>query len=205
MKNLSRFAAIAALAAAADVNILAIAAIAANTETVTIGSTVYTCKTVPATAYEFAPGADAAGTITNLTACINATTSTTKLQAIAVTGGILVIDTERRGGRACSETLAGSGNAWLAASTFGAESEADAPEIPVVFTRTCTAAESTGKLVAFGLPFTPTAALVQVRDSTGVIKAWDGKITIGANHVLLNSDAATDIATNDVVTLLATV
>lgn len=205
MKNLSKFATLVALAASANVNILAIGAVAANNETVTIGSAVFTCKTTPALNTEFAPGADAAASITNLVACINATGATTKLKAVAVAGGILVIDTEARGGRACAETLAGSGNAWLAAATFGAGSLTDAVDIPLVFSRTCSAAESTGKLMAFGLPFTPTEVIVQVRDATGVIKAWDGKLTKGANFVLLNSDAAADIAENDVVTLLATV
>jgi len=204
MKNISKFATLAALAATADVNILSIAAIAATTQTVTIGSVVYTCKTTPANAYEFAPGADAAGTITNLTACINATSADTDLRAVAITGGILVLDSERRGGRACTETLAGSGNAWLAAATYGAGTLEDAPEIPLLFSRTCTAGEATGKLVAFALPFTPVELIVQVRDSAGVIKAWDGKMTKGAGHVLLNSDASTDIAENDVVTLMAT-
>jgi hypothetical protein len=204
MKNLSKFAALAALAAAADVNILSIAAIAANNETVTIGSVVYTCKTSPATAYEFAPGANAAGSITNLVACINATTSTTKLRAVALTGAVLVLDTEARGGRTCAETLAGSGNAWLVNKTYGAGTATDSPEIPLIFSRTCTAAEDTGKLIAFALPFTPVEILVQIRTSAGAIKAWDGKLTKGAGYVLLNSDGAADIAENDVVTLLAT-
>ncbi len=204
MKNLSKFAALAALAASCDVNILTIGAVAANTQTITIGSVVYTCKTTPANDYEFAPGADAAASITNIAACINATSATTKLRAVAITGAVLVLDTERRGGRACSETLAGSGNAWMAASTFGAGTTTDTPEIPLVYSRTCTAAEDTGKLIVFGLPFTPSEVLVQVRTSAGILKAWDGKITKGEGYVLLNSDAATDIAQNDVVTLLAT-
>jgi hypothetical protein len=204
MKNLKAFALLAASAASADANILSIATIAANLQTVTVGSVVYTCKTTPATSYEFAPGANAAGSITNLIACINATSETTKLQAIAITGGILVIDTSGRGGRVCSETLAGANNAWLAASTYGAGSDTDNPEIPLLFSRTVTAAESTGKLVAFALPFTPTDVVVQARTSAGVLVAWDGKVTIGTNHILLNSDATTDLATNDVVTVLAT-
>lgn len=204
MKNLSKFATLVAMAAAINTNVLAMPVIAANNETVTIGGIVYTCKTTPATAYEFAPGADAAASITNLVACINATSATTKLKAIAVTGAVLVLDSDNRGGRACSETLAGSGNAWLASATFGAGSKTDAPEIPLAFSRTCTAAEDAGKLIVFGLPFTPVEVIVQVRTSAGAIKAWDGKLTKGTNYVLLNSDGSADIAQNDVVTLLAT-
>lgn len=204
-RNLSTFAALAALAVAHQVNILSIGAVAAADETVTIGSTVYTCAEEPATDYEFEPGADAAGTITNLTACINATTSTTNLRAVALSGAILLIDDTTRGPQTCAETLAGSGNAWLAAATFGAGTDQDVPDIPLVFSRTCTAAEGTGKLMAFGLGFTPAEVIVQVRSSAGVVKAWDGKITKGAGYVLLNSDAAADIAENDVVTVLATV
>ena len=146
----------------------------------------------------------AANSITGIVTAINGTTSATNLRAVAVAGGVLVIDGTTRGGSACSETLAGSGNAWLAASSFGQGSDTDTPEVALVFNRTCTAAEDTGKLVAFALPFTPTTALVQVRTSAGVIKAWDGKMTVGEGHVLLNSDASADIATNDVVTLIVT-
>lgn len=204
MKNISTFGTLVALAAAINTNVLALPVITANNETVTIGGIVFTCKTSPATAYEFAPGDNAAGSIANLVACINATSATTKLQAIATTGAVLILDSGTRGTLACSETLAGSGNAWLTAATFGSGSTTDAPEIPLAFSRTCIAAEDTGKLMVFGLPFTPVEVIVQVRTSAGAIKAWDGKLTKGTNHVLLNSDGSADIAENDVVTILAT-
>lgn len=158
-------------------------------------------------AVTMAGGADpsAANSITAIVAAINASTYATGLQAIAVAGGVLVLDTTQRGGQSCTETLSGAGNAWLAATSYGGSSDVDQPEIPVLFTRTATAAEAAGKLLAFSLPFTPTQAVVQIRDSSGVLKAWDGKLTLGANHALLNSDAGTDIAENDVVSLLATV
>lgn len=203
-RNLSAIAGLFALTTATNVNILNIGAVAANGETITIGSTVYTCATTPATDYEFAPGGDAATSVTNIAAVINATTHATGLQAVALTGAVLLIDRTARGPVACAETLAGSGNAWLVANTYGAGTDQDKPEIPLAFTRTATAAEDTGKLMAFGLPFTPTAVVVQVLTSAGAIKAWDGKATIGTNHVLLNSDGAADIAENDVVTILAT-
>jgi hypothetical protein len=157
-------------------------------------------------AVTLAGGADpsAANSITAIVAAINASTGATGLMAFAVTGGVLVLDTTLRGGQACTETLSGAGNAWLAATSCGQSSDTDSPEIPLVFTRTCTAAEAAGKLIAFALPFTPTQAVVQVRAATGEIKAWDGKLTLGTNHALVNSDANTDVAETDVVTLIAT-
>lgn len=203
-KNLSSFAALAALAFTANHNILALPTNAANTETVVIGANTWTFKTVASLPYDVAVGVDAATSITNLVTAVNSTTSSTNISARAVAGGVLFIDQTGRGPLACSETLAGANNAWLAANTFGASSDT-ALDTPLMFSRVAVAAEDTGKLVAFALPFTPTDVIVQVRSSAGVIKAWDGKLTFGAGFVLLNSDGAADIATNDVVTILVTV
>jgi len=104
---------------------------------------------------------------------------------------------------ACAETLAGSNNGWAAATTYGETGILEAPQIPVQVKRAVTAAEATALACVFGFSSPVANAAVQVRTSAGVLKAWDGKLTIVDNTVQLNSDGSVNLATNDVVTVEA--
>jgi hypothetical protein len=103
-----------------DVNLLRIATIAANGENIVIGTNTFSCVTTPTTTFQFAPGADAAGSIANIVAKINAV-NTQNLTALALTGvGVLVVsDQPGARGLACTETLAGANNAWASATMYG--------------------------------------------------------------------------------------
>ncbi len=149
----------------------------------------------------FTGGVDptAAQTKTALIAAFNSNIPQTFSQS--VTGGILIVDSSGRNGKATTETLAGSGNAWLATTTFGIDGGGAIPNIGAIVQRTVTAAEDAAKVMVFALPAPPVAFTVQARDSTGVIKAIDGKCVAVGSNVLIFSDAGTDLAENDVVSL----
>jgi hypothetical protein len=138
-----------------------------------------------------------AQTKTALIAAFNANIPQTTSQS--VTGGILIVDSSGRNGKACTETLSGSGNAWLATATFGLDGGGAVPNLSAILQRTVTAVEDTGKVMVFSLPAVPVAFSVQVRDSTGVIKAIDGKVVAVGTNIVIYSDANTDLAENDVV------
>jgi hypothetical protein len=103
-----------------------------------------------------------------------------------------------------TETLAGTNNAWIAAATYGGRGAEGDHAVPVQGARTVLAAEatSTAFIMAFGSPVL--SAVAQVRDTDGKPKAWDGKLTIDGQSVLMLSDGSADLATGDVVTVQAT-
>lgn len=209
MKTLSTLATIAAVAAVQNHNYLALGANVAEGETVTIGDDVFEFDdddsvTEGNIAIDITGGVTPADVIPDLVAAINVNSSV--VQAVAFgTAGILIWDTANRGTVATTETLAGGGNAWTAATTFGAVGSGETPNIPVVMSRAASAAEATATIMGFPFPSPPTAAAVQVRAAAGTAKAWDGKISIVGNVVVLNSDGSTDIAENDVVIVTATI
>lgn len=168
----------------------------ATTETMTNGS--FGAATM-------AGGVDptAAQTIAALVTTINATIP--KARASAITGGLVLIDNEGRGSKATTETLSGSGNAWLATTTYGIDSGGAIPNVGIIVQRTATALEDAAKVMVFGFPEPPVAFSVQVRGSTGIIKAIDAKCVIVGNSIVIYSDGSTDIAENDVVAVTVAV
>ena len=105
---------------------------------------------------------------------------------------------------ATTETLGGSNNAWIAATTYGARIAEGDHEVPVQASRAVLAAEATATafILAFGAPVL--SAVAHVRDTDGKPKAWDGKLSIDGQAVLMLSDGSADLATGDVVTVQAT-
>lgn len=200
MKTLSAIATLLAGTTTIGTNFLGIATNPTADDTVTIGDTTYTFKAAAAADREVTIGADAAGSIDNLVADINSISADTRVTALAVTGGLVIFDHANRGPVDCSETLTAAADVWDTATTLGAGNDQDDPELGIVVSRTTTAAEVTASRMIVGLPFTPTAATVQVQ-TAGSIKAWDGTLTLGTNHIQLASDGATDLAENDVVVL----
>lgn len=102
---------------------------------------------------------------------------------------------------ACSETLAGSNNAWAAANMHGGF----VPEIKrqTVVSRAINATEVALETMHFALPFTPTKAVVQATESDGTIKAIDGAITLATGRVTVDLSGSTDLADGDIVTVVA--
>lgn len=145
----------------------------------------------------------AAQTIAALVTAINATIP--KVKATAITGGLQILDSAGRGAKATTETLTGSGNVWLAATTYGVDTGGSIPNLGIVVQRAVNALEDANKVMVFGFPETPVAFSVQARGSTGIIKAIDGKCVIVGNSIVIYSDAGTDLVENDVVCLTVAV
>ncbi len=163
-----------------------------TTETLTNAGNVFGAATL-------ASGADpsAANSITGIVSAINANME--KCRATAITGGILFVDYRERGTVATTETLTGSGNAWQNATTIGVDAGGAIPNLSGIVQRTVTAGEDSGKVFTVALPVAPVAFIVQVRASTGALKAWDGKAVIVGQNIVLYSDGSTDLVENDVV------
>lgn len=205
MKLLAQLSLLLAAQERHDVNVLRIATIAANGEAFVIGSETFSCVTSPDAAFEFAPGADAAGSIANIVAAIN-TDSAQDITAVAITGGVLVYS-NRSGSRrlACTETLAGTNNAWAAAAMYGGT------ETPLTgafrnfdvrpFSPTATDVAVGSTSVVFG--FEPVAVEAFVRTSAGAFKAWDGALSKSGRVVTLGNGGSTDWTATDVITVVA--
>lgn len=192
-----------------DTNLLRIATIAAAGEAFVIGADTFTCVASAPAAGQFVPGADAAASITNIAAVINAN-NTQDLTAIALAGvGVLVVS-DRAGARglACTETLAGTNNAWSAARMYGGtgiDEEGNLRAFDVIAI-TPTAVEVAVGRAAVRLGFVPSAWFIQVRDSSGVSKAWDGAAALDSGDtrvLLLNNAGSTDWAATDEIVILA--
>lgn len=104
---------------------------------------------------------------------------------------------------AFTETLAGTNNAWAAATARVGNGPAAGAENVVMVKRTPTTLEVTAQNMAFPFSFNPTVAEVTVRTSAGVARAWDGALTISGNLVLVTSSGSTDVAADDIVTVWA--
>lgn len=130
------------------------------------------------------------------------------VRAVAITGGLVIVQLTGRGPLACTETLAGGGNAWLNATTVGATPgplPSDAAPVGVAVHRAATAGEVSAGRMLFGFQSTVTAAFIQVRSSAGQTKVFDGKVVINGNLVTVDNSGDVDFAANDIVTLLVTV
>jgi hypothetical protein len=273
-------------------SVLTLSGNAVADETVTIGSTVYTWKAEPSAAYEVDVGTDAATSIDNLYAAINAsgtpgteygtgtlehpdvsgtaedaTTLTvsadndvaaTVANALATTETMTNAswaDTTLGGGTGAStpgvdatagetsdaliaainandnsvvgaidisanevllyhkdigsfslattETLAGSDNAFAAAAMYGGDVSPDGIDSVVVQSRVANAQEAALDTFHFYLPFTASKVLLQVRETTGAVVAFDGTVVISGNRVTATGSGSTDIDATDIVTIIA--
>lgn len=104
---------------------------------------------------------------------------------------------------ACTETLAGSNNAWAAATMFAATTSSDNRGM-AMGARVPTATEVALGNMHFRFSFAVASAIAVVRvTSTGVLKAHDGALTISGNRVTLDNAGSTDWAATDTVTVFA--
>jgi hypothetical protein len=152
-----------------------------------------------------ASGADpsAAEFTTALTTAIN---TTGVLEAVRISANeVLVIDRSNTSfqAKACSETLAGSNNAWAAANSYGGHGTPDTLPAIAMINRAAITQEVTLGNMHFVLGFAPVSVIVQVTSSAGAKKAWDGAVTISGKRVIVDNSGATDWAAGDIVTLLA--
>jgi len=103
---------------------------------------------------------------------------------------------------ACTETLAGSNNAWASANTFGGEVTNGIPD-SMIQTRAATAVEVALGTMHFLFPFTPTRFIVQARTSAGATKYITSLVTVSGRRLTITADGATVLAATDVVTVQA--
>lgn len=120
---------------------------------------------------------------------------------------VLFVDHSKLGATralACTETLAGSGNQWAAANTYGFQGEPEAPRLRTKFTRVPTASEVTKGNLHLALSFVPRTVAVRVNvTATGVSKAWGGTRTVTGKVIKLTNNATNDWAATDTITIEA--
>jgi hypothetical protein len=190
-------------------NVLRLAANVADAETITIGRDVFELDT-NSTSTAGRIVVDVTGKVTPtlagplIVAAIN-TYNTQRLVAVELATGIIGVygadPVTGVGALACTETLAGSGNAWDAVAMVGGN-----PEVAVqtvVVQRGAVAAKVAEGNAYFFLPFTVVAALCGVRTSAGVAKAWDGATTVTGNRVKMDNAGSSDWAATDVLVCVA--
>ena len=195
------------------INVLRVASTVADGETITIGTVVFEVDTAAD------PGAITAGRVrVNCSAAVTAAEFTTQFAAAVNNANltslkvgatkisnseVLVFSLVKNADvRACTETLAGTNNAWAAATLFGGSSLNDLERKVSILARAATATEAALETMHFVAPFAPAAVQVSVRTAAGVAKAWDGAVVVTGSRVDLNSSGSTDVASTDVVTLL---
>jgi len=189
------------------INILRIASNVADTETVTIGSVVFefdrsadgvTAGRVAVTGHADDTPANAS---TALVTAINASTAC-PMTAVKISSNEVLLISKAYGAQAhaCTETLAGSNNAFSAATAYGGRASGNTRSAHIQ--RVPTATEVALGTLEVALPFTPYVAHVSVIvTSTGVAKAWDGaRVYDATNNVLkLDNSGATDWAATDTI------
>jgi len=205
--NISKVAALSKRGRTPSMNVLRLAADVANGETVTINGTVFEFSTdgtvgtgnveVDVTA---AQTPTAAGTA--LVAAINAENCGMRAKKISANEVLVFAAAGDATAYACTETLAGASNAWASATAFGGAAEPSALPAPVIISRVPTATEIALQTMHFPLTFTPTAVVVQIRTSAGVLKAFDGTTLIVDQYVSLTASGSVDPASGDIVTVL---
>lgn len=191
------------------INILYVPANVADTQTVTIGANVYefdrsangvTAGRIAVTGH--ANDTPAAATNALITA-IN-TKGTEKVVAVDIGDTEILLRHKHPGvfAIACTETLAGAGNVWAAATMFGGAS-AKGRKMALV-SRVPTATEVTLDHMQFYFPFTPTHVQVTVRvTASGIPVAWVGGHTISNGLVTVTNEGGVDWAATDTVSVLA--
>lgn len=205
MKTLAILSALIAAGATHGQNILTFAANVADGETFTIGTDVFefTTDDTPTAGRR---AVDVSGGLTNSTvptaaaAAINAGTA---YSAVVVGTNVVVFHDLPGVSVACSETMAGAGNAWAAAALYGHTKATESPAIPVQQSRAVVAAEVTAGLFAMAFNGAVQSAAVQVRTAAGAVKAFDGVTRINGRLVSIDLSGSTDLAATDVVTITA--
>lgn len=121
------------------------------------------------------------------------------------TTGVTLLVIDDNGSVTVSETLAGSGNEWEATTLVGKNASAQKDsKLTSMVSRAATAAEVTSGFMTFGFGRPPVDVIVQVRTAAGIPVAWVGAITLSGRAVRLSNVGATDWASTDIVTVLAT-
>jgi hypothetical protein len=205
MKPLTDFKATAGLGRRA-MNVLRLAANVADGETITLGGVVfefdsnatYTAGRIPIPVTTLTPTAVAP----LIVSAINA--NTPYLATAISVNEILVVGRDGAaptGAVACSETMAGAGNAWSSATMV--PGAADGTVALALQQRAAVAQDVTLGHLLFAFPFAVAAVQVDVRTSAGVAKAWDGAVTFSGGVVTVDNSGTTDFAAGDVVAVLA--
>lgn len=114
---------------------------------------------------------------------------------------IITADGELPVAHACTETLAGSNNAWTAAAMYGAAT-AGGKGVALI-QRAAVAQDVALDHMLFNFPFTVGAVLVQIRTTAGALKTWDGAVTFSGKRVTVTNGGASDWAATDVVAVFA--
>lgn len=187
----------------------------ADEETVTIGNDVYELDRADdgVTAGRIAVTTQSDDTPAEVTdaliAAIN-TSGTEPVLAIDIDANeVLVVAADGVGGNpvasdttlAVAETLGGVDNEWDTAALRGGVAP-EAERNLVVIARAPDATEvGTGNFHVV-VPFTPLYTIVEVKDTNGDRKAWDGATSITGQRVTLDNSGSTDWAATDEVTVL---
>lgn len=176
-------------------------------ETVTIGADVWTFKSSPSLAFEVQSGA--AGTsVPALLAAINSE-GTENVTAVRVSDNItlLMIDAIGDNQLACSETMGGATNQFVAAAfANGSAPTIDGDLQKVAAAKIIPLADevTVGGTVLVAFNFVPVAVTVQVRTtSTGATVAWDGKTLIDGRLIIIDNTGSTDFAATDEIHVVA--
>lgn len=206
--NLSKVAAQRKRGALPSMNVLRLAANVADTETITINGTVFEIDTNAAvtsgrTAVDCSGGVTPALASVAIVTAINSVNCGMRAVKISDNEVLVYAAAGDATAYACTETLAGANNGWASATAFGGSGLPSNLPSPILVKRVPTAQEVTLQTMHFPLNFTPTTVVPQIRTSAGAIRAWDGAVTITGTVVTLASSGTTDIATDDVVCLLA--
>ena len=193
-------------------NVLRVAANVADAETITIGAQVYeidTAATATITAGRVRVNCNAGVTPAiaspAIVAAINGNVSS-PVTAYLVSDNEVLIIAKRAGAIVldCTETLAGTNNAWGSATMYGGVNLPESLPVASMQARVPITAEVTLGNLHFYFPFTPTKVMVVVRVTSGLaVKAWDGGYSISGGRVTVNNSGSTDWATSDTVTVLA--
>lgn len=103
---------------------------------------------------------------------------------------------------ATTTTMTGVGNGWGAATMLGAKENFVAMSMQ---TRVATAEEVALTALRFKFPFTPVSAIIQVTDTNGVPRAWNGGVIISGTQVSasVGTGDGTAIVATDKVTVFA--
>lgn len=166
--------------------------------------TTETCAAASFGAAVLASGADATAE-QGLDAFVAATNAsvTSPINAVKISASEVLCYTRHvNQNPASTETLAGSNNVWAAAAFFGGEGGQTTKDA-VGLTRLATATEVTLQTMHFVFGFAPTGFLVQVRNTDGAVKAWDGVALSSGARVSLSSSGSTDVDADDLVSVLA--
>lgn len=194
-----------------SVAVLRVAANVADAETITVGTTVFEVDTAAD------PGAVTAGNVrVNCSSGVTPTIFTTQFEtavnavnvlgfrakAIKISNSEVLLWAPGVYTGATTETLAGANNVFSNATFDGGEAEPAILRSVQVDARVANATEAALETMHFHFPFTPLAAVVQVRTTAGAMKAFDGAVTITAGRVTVASSGVTDVAATDIVTVV---